>query len=181
QQLVEEGTDVETLEDFYPIAEIILADFGQLDYELVKIDDIYAELYDSTKIDIAFEHLTQEQKAFIRQFWQSFSASGHSAVQERFLRLWKRLPSLYTAFKERLKEHKQLTYPTLYRDLVEGNVANPTFIDKYKKVVFVGFNALNKAEIRLFKQWQEENRTLFYFDTDAYYLDDKLQEAGLFI
>src|SRR5690606_1405976 len=42
QQLVEEGTDVETLEDFYPIAEIILADFGQLDYELVKIDDIYA-------------------------------------------------------------------------------------------------------------------------------------------
>src|SRR5690606_30085632 len=33
----------------------------------------------------------------------------------------------------------------------------------------------------LFKRWQEEGCALFYFDTDAYYLDDQQQEAGLFL
>src|SRR5690606_25817504 len=31
--LAAEGSEPETLEEFYPIAEIILSDFGQLDYE----------------------------------------------------------------------------------------------------------------------------------------------------
>lgn len=179
--LAEEGAAEETLEEFYPIAEIILSDFGQLDYELVNIEHIYMELYDSTKIDLAFQHFTQEQQYFIKQFWQSFSISGHTGLQQRFLKLWRRLPTLYTRFKERLKKEKQLNYPTLYRNLVEGTVAKPTFANRYKRLLFVGFNALNNAEVHLFKKWQEELGALFYFDADAYYLDDKQQEAGLFI
>src|SRR5690606_14725536 len=31
------------------------------------------------------------------------------------------------------------------------------------------------------KHWQEQDFSLFYFDTDAYYLNDPLQEAGLFL
>lgn len=179
--LVAEGAEPETLEEFYPIAEIILSDFGQLDYELVDIDHIYMELYDTTKIDITFQHFTAEQQHFIRQFWQSFSIAGHSGLQQRFLKLWKRLPKLYRAFKQKLAQEKQLNYPTLYRSLVEGNVADPNFIQHYKKVLFVGFNALSKAEVHLLQKWQEEERALFYFDTDAYYMDDIQQEAGLFI
>ena len=179
--LAAEGSQPETLEEFYPIAEIILSDFGQLDYELVTIDHIYMELYDTTKIDIAFQHFTAEQQHFIRQFWQSFSVAEHKGLQQRFLKLWKRLPRLYQAFKQKLAQEKQLNYPTLYRHLVEGNVANPNFIQAYKKVLFVGFNAHSKAEVTLFLKWQEENRALFYFDTDAYYMDDTQQEAGLFL
>ncbi|WP_437920689.1 PD-(D/E)XK nuclease family protein [Sphingobacterium sp. LRF_L2] len=179
--LKEEGTEPETLEEFYPIAEIILSDFGQLDYELVDIEHIYMELYDTTKIDIAFQHFTQEQQQFIRQFWQSFSITGHSNLQQRFLKLWRRLPRLYSKFKQKLQEEKQLNYPTLYRNLVEGNVINPTFVERYQQILFVGFNALNKTEVHLFKKWQEEQNALFYFDADAYYLDDTQQEAGLFI
>lgn len=181
QLLLKEGAAAETLEEFYPIAEIILSDFGQLDYELVNIDEIFMELYDSTQIDIAFQHFTEEQQQFIRQFWQSFSSAGHSGMQQRFLRLWKRLPVLYRQFKEKLKQEKQLNYPTLYRNLVEGNVADASFVRRYKKILFVGFNALNKAEVHLFKKWQEEQGAIFYFDTDAYYLEDGQQEAGLFI
>ncbi|SMG40784.1 PD-(D/E)XK nuclease family protein [Sphingobacterium psychroaquaticum] len=179
--LVKEGAEPETLEEFYPIAEIILADFGQLDYELVDIDQIYMELYDTTKIDIAFQHLTEQQQVFIRQFWQSFSIGGHTGIQERFLKLWRRMPLLYRALKEKLKELGQRNYPTLYRNLAEGKAENGRFVERYKKLVFVGFNALSKAEARLFKQWQEEGRALFYFDADAYYMTDTQQEAGLFI
>ncbi|MDF2518857.1 MAG: hypothetical protein K0R59_4153 [Sphingobacterium sp.] len=179
--LAAEGKEPETLEEFYPIAEIVLSDFGQLDYDLVPIDQIYLELYDNTKIDIAFQHLTQEQQGFIRQFWQSFSIAGHSGVQERFLQLWKRLPILYTKFKETLKAGGQTNYPTIYRDLVEGRAAHQDFIASFQQVLFVGFNALNKAEAKLFRKWQEEGKALFYFDADAYYLEDNMQEAGLFI
>ncbi|MGE8290604.1 MAG: PD-(D/E)XK nuclease family protein, partial [Sphingobacterium sp.] len=176
-----EGKEPETLEEFYPIAEIILSDFGQLDYDLVPIDQIYMELYDNTKIDIAFQHLTQEQQGFIRQFWQSFSIAGHSGVQERFLQLWKRLPILYTRFKETLKAAGQTNYPTIYRDLVESKATLQDFTSSFKQILFVGFNALNRAEAKLFRQWQEEGKALFYFDADSYYLDDNMQEAGLFI
>lgn len=179
--LVAEGSEPETLEEFYPIAEIILSDFGQLDYELVDVDQLYMELYDTTKIDITFQHFTTEQQHFIRQFWQSFSVAGHSGLQQRFLKLWRRLPILYKAFKQKLVQEKQLHYPTLYRQLVEGSVAHPDFIQGYKKILFVGFNALSKAEVHLFQKWQEEERALFYFDTDAYYMNDVQQEAGLFI
>src|SRR5690606_6266077 len=173
--LAAEGKEAETLEEFYPIAEIILSDFGQLDYDLVPIQQIYMELYDNTKIDIAFQHLTPEQQGFIRQFWQAFSIAGHSGVQERFLQLWKRLPVLYDRFKERLKSLNQSNYPTICRELAEGRAAAQDFIASFQQVLFVGFNALNKAEAKLFKQWQEEGRALFYFDADAYYLEDNMQ------
>jgi len=179
--LEKEGKEPETLEEFYPIAEIILSDFGQLDYDLVPIDQIYMELFDTTEIDITFQHFTEEQQVFIKQFWKSFSMKGHTAVQQRFLALWKRLPILYKSFKEKLKTENQTNFPTLYRDLAEGRGENQGFINQFKKVIFVGFNALNKAEAGLFKQWQEEDKAIFYFDVDAHYLDDKIQEAGLFL
>lgn len=179
--LTKEGRDPETLEEFYPIAEIILSDFGQIDYDLVPVDQIYMELFDTTEIDLHFQHFTEEQQSFIKQFWKSFSMKGHTAVQQRFLALWKRLPKLYKAFQEKLKNEKQTNYPILYRELAEGKAENQDFIKEYKKVLFVGFNALNRAEAQLFKKWQEEGLALFYFDVDAHYLDDKIQEAGLFL
>ncbi|WP_313260401.1 PD-(D/E)XK nuclease family protein [Sphingobacterium sp.] len=179
--LTKEGRDPETLEEFYPIAEIILSDFGQIDYDLVPVDQIYMELSDSTEIDLHFQHFTEEQQSFIKQFWKSFSMKGHTVVQQRFLALWKRLPKLYKAFQEKLKNEKQTNYPILYRELAEGKAENQDFIKEHKKVLFVGFNALNRAEAQLFKKWQEEGLALFYFDADAHYLDDKIQEAGLFL
>lgn len=179
--LNEESTPQETLEEFYPVAETILADFAQLDYDLVEVDQIYAELYDTTRIDVEFQHFTKEQQAFIRQFWQSFSARGEQGVQQRFLRLWKRLPKLYRSFKDKLHHNRQTNPADTYRRLAEGNAEYPQFIRQFRKVLFVGFNALNKVEARLFRQWQDEGIALFYFDADSYYIDDDLQEAGLFI
>lgn len=179
--LAEEGHEPETLEEFYPIAEIILSDFGQIDYDLVPVEQIYMELFDTTEIDLAFQHFTAEQQDFIRLFWQSFSAKGHTAVQQRFLKLWKRLPKLYHALKAKLAAEGQINYPGLYRELAEGKAEKGDFLKPYKKILFVGFNALNRAEALLFKTWQEQGLALFYFDADGHYIDDKIQEAGLFI
>ena len=179
--LREEGLPEETPDAFYPLAEIILADFAQLDYDLVDPTEVYAELRDIALLQQRFPHLSTEQQRFMRQFWESFSVGKQTAIQQKFLKLWGRLPRLYRQFREALAEQGITTSAVTYRDLAEGHAANPHFIDRYKQVAFVGFNALSRCEIRLFTQWQEEGRTLFYFDGDRYYVADDLQEAGLFL
>ncbi len=179
--LRDDGLPEETPDEFYPLAETILADFAQLDYDLVDPGEVYAELRDIALLQQRFPHLSADQQRFMQQFWESFSVGKQTAIQQKFLQLWGRLPRLYKQFKEELARQGLTTQAITYRDLAEGRAANPQFIDGYKQVAFVGFNALSRCEIRLFSQWQDEDKALFYFDGDRYYLDDDLQEAGLFM
>ncbi|WP_262248744.1 PD-(D/E)XK nuclease family protein [Parapedobacter soli] len=179
--LREEGRPEETPDEFYPLAETILNDFEQLDYDLVAPGAVYAELRDIALLQQRFPHLSAEQQHFMRQFWESFSVGKQTAIQQKFLQLWGRMPTLYQRFKAALQEQKLTTTAGSYRNLAEGRADHPDFIAAYKRVAFVGFNALNRCEITLFTQWQEAGKALFYFDADNYYLDDDLQEAGLFL
>ncbi|MEC3881850.1 PD-(D/E)XK nuclease family protein [Parapedobacter sp. 10938] len=179
--LRDEGLPEETPDAFYSLAETILSDFAQLDYDLVDPGEVYAELRDIALLQQRFPHLSAEQQRFMRQFWESFSVGKQTAIQQKFLQLWGRLPRLYRQFKAELAQQGLTTSATTYRDLAEGHAANPQFIEAYKQVVFVGFNALSRCEIKLFTQWQEAGKALFYFDGDQYYTNDDLQEAGLFL
>src|SRR5690606_14016649 len=71
--LREEGRPEETPDEFYPLAEIILADFAQIDYDRVSADEVYTELRDIALLQQRFPHLSAEQQRFMRQFWESFS------------------------------------------------------------------------------------------------------------
>lgn len=179
--LREEGRPEETPDEFYPLAETILSDFAQLDYDLVAPEEVYAELRDIALLQQRFPHLSAEQQRFMRQFWESFSVGKQTAIQQKFLQLWGRLPRLYQRFRDELARQQLITTAGIYRDLVEGRAPNLRFIDRYKQVAFVGFNALSQCEVKLFTQWQEAGKALFYFDADSYYLEDDLQEAGLFL
>jgi hypothetical protein len=170
-----------TPDDFLPMAEIILRDFDQIDFDLVDPTAVYSYLKDLALIEQQFPLLTEDQQAFLTQFWSSFSMDKQVHIQEKFIELWSRLPRLYDLFHKKLKEQNLIGISTTYRNLAEGTAESAEFIDKYKMLVFVGFNALNRAEARIFKRWQQEEKTLFYFDADAYYMDDEIQEAGLFL
>ena len=179
--LKEEGKVGLTPDQFFPMAEIILNDFSQVDYELINSDQIFSALEDIAVIQNQFPHFTPEQQQFLKQFWTTFSAERQQEFQQKFIDLWKRMPRLYHQFHAALNQEKLTTIAHTYRQLALGLPPIPNFIEQYKKIVFVGFNALNKAEAILFKKWQTEGRALFYFDADSYYYDDEIQEAGLFI
>lgn len=181
QLLALEGKPAVAPDVFYPMAEIILGDFSQIDYDLADADQLFAELFDIARIQHQFSHFTEEQQQFLERFWASFSPGKHQEHQQKFIDLWKRLPLLYRAFHQHLAELGLSTTANMYRQFASGKSSDLKFYDQYKKVVFVGFNALNKAESELFKRLQGEGKALFYFDTDRYYLEDNLQEAGLFI
>jgi len=154
----------------------MLRDFGQVDTELVNAKELFSELEDIAVIQQQFSHLNEEQQAFLEQFWSSFSAGRQQAQQEQFIRMWRRMPLLYDAFHANLNKQGFTTMGRVYRQLAETR--NEI---SFTKLIFIGFNALSKAEATAFKRWQDEGKALFYFDADNYYMADPLQEAGFFL
>ena len=179
--LAVEGKPAESPEIFYPLSQTILSDFNQIDKELVNPDALFTHLKNLGELQLKFGDFTPEQEDFISGFWASFSPENQTAVQERFLELWKRMPTLYHHYHDKLRQKGLIAMSEIYRNLAEGNADNPSFIDSYQSVIFVGFNALSKCEQKLFKQWQDMGKALFYFDADSYFIDDTSQEAGTFI
>ncbi len=168
---------------FFPLAKIILSDFNQLDSDLVDAEKLYRDLEDISVINKEFDYLSQEQYEFLSQFWTSYSEGKHKKQQELFIKMWRRMPKLYKLFNAELKAQDYVTNGYAYRLLAEGDVNQQAFLNTFDKgkIVFVGFNALSSAEAKIFAQLQESGKALFYFDVDQYYLDDPLQEAGLFL
>ena len=169
-----------SIDRFFPIAETILSDFSQIDYELVDPEAIFHDVHDLAQIEKQFQFLTEEQVSFLETFWKSFSQYGQEQIREKFIQLWKIMPLLYTRFKDTLEKQGKTTTASMYRKAALAQ-NNDTQLEPFKQLIFVGFNALNKAEGILFKKWQDTGKALFYFDADQYYVQDKLQEAGLFI
>jgi len=179
--LIAEGKPTLSPDQFFPMANIILSDFAEVDYDMVKAGALFTQLEDIAQIQQQFSHFTEEQQQFLERFWSSFSADKQRTHQQKFLELWVRMPALYRNFHQALQKQGLITSAQTYRRLAEGKADDPNFISPYKKLIFIGFNALNKCEEKLFKQWQNDGCALFYFDTDDYYLQDDLQEAGVFL
>ncbi|MFA6277030.1 MAG: PD-(D/E)XK nuclease family protein [Pedobacter sp.] len=183
QLLIEEKLETISSHKFFPLAKIILSDFSQIDSDLVDAEKLYQDLEDISIINKEFDYLSPEQYEFLAQFWTSYSEGKHKKQQELFIKMWRRMPKLYHKFHEALKAQDYITNGQAYRLLAEGNINEQEFLKTFEKgkIVFVGFNALSSAEAKIFTQLQEAEKALFYFDADEYYLDDPLQEAGLFL
>lgn len=183
QLLAEERLDPISSHKFFPLAKIILSDFTQIDNDLVDAEKLYRDLEDISVINKDFDYLSPEQYEFLAQFWTSYSEGKHKKQQELFIKMWRRMPKLYHKFHAALKAQDYLTNGYVYRHLAEeiGQQENLPVDFEKGKIILVGFNALTRAEAKIFTQLQEADQALFYFDADEYYLNDPLQEAGLFL
>ena len=181
--LEEEGLAPMKSSQFFPLAKIMLSDFAQIDNDLVDADKLYQEMEDVAQINLEFDYLSKEQYDFLAQFWQSYSEGKHKKQQELFIKMWRRMPRLYELFHEALKTQNYITNGQVYRHLANIDLTTSDFINSFNrgKIIFVGFNALTRAEAKVFTHLQEADKALFYFDVDTYYLEDELQEAGLFL
>jgi hypothetical protein len=69
----------------------------------------------------------------------------------------------------------------IYRNVAEmiqkGNTPGLAF----PKYVFIGFNALNPCEKRLFSQLRNSGKASFYWDYDDHYLGKEMHEAGRYV
>ena len=179
--LKKEGKEVLEADVFYPLAEIIVSDFSQIDYYLTDPNKVFNLIGSIAELEQQFPNFEKEQLEFLESFWSSFSQERQSKVQQKFIEMWHRMPELYLNFHKRLADHHLISSAKMYRNLAEGKDCKAGFIDQFSHVVFVGFNALSRAEEVLFKSWQDQGKCSFYFDVDEHYFADPVQEAGHFI
>jgi hypothetical protein len=154
--------EAESFYDFSKWGQTVLQDFNEIDSYLVASEKLFSYLADIKEID----HWSVEP--------------GNSRLIEGYLQFWNTLQPLYTQFRSNLLAKKQGYQGLLYReacsrleDYLEGV--------KGKHHIFLGFNALNKAESTIIQTILGLGRAKIFWDADPYYLDDPTHDAGYFI
>jgi len=158
----------ETFDEFSKWGKILLHDFNEIDRYLVPTSGFFKHINEARALEV----------------W-NLGEREITDFQSQYLKFWKQLGALYTSFREHLISNKLAYQGLAYRIVAEKLQENPSqFIAKkikWEKVVFVGFNALNKAEEVLISELKKQQKCDILFDADEYYLNDKMQESGLFL
>ncbi len=169
----------EPFEQFYFWGSQLLQDLDVIDKYLVNATHLFTDLSQHKALSLSYDYLTEAQRAAIQSFWKNFE-QRLSTHQQGFLRLWKLLPQVYQHFKKRLQAqgigYQGLCYRAAYEALTQG-----TIHAQHDRLVFAGFNALTPVEEKVMQWYQANHPTAFYWDVDAYYMEDTRQEAGHYL
>ncbi len=171
----------ESFDSFYFYLEILLADFDDIDKNLVAPEDIFQNLAKIKNIENYFDYLTDEQIEIISRFWKTFIPANISEDQKDFLSLWESMYNIYTEFNDSLRK-KSLAYEGMaYREVINRISTNTLYNLNAEKYIIIGFNALNKCEKQLFRYLSSRGKAEFYWDYDEYYVNNTIHEAGYFL
>lgn len=171
----------ESFDEFYYHCETILSDFDDIDKYLVDARHLYTNLSELKALEDYSEYLTDDQVEVIRQFWEAFSSSKASEQKERFANLWELQGALYEKFNKRLDEAGLAYEGKAYRQAIDQLNAGQSIPFSDKQIAFVGFNALNRAEVFLFRKYQQLGNASFFWDYDQRSVEDRVYESGFFI
>ena len=171
----------ELFDDFYFWGEMLISDFDQVDKYLVNTRDLFTNVTELKEIDVRFGSLHEEERERLGNFWKTLSDKEKTPNQHEFIRLWEDLNGVYEKLKSSLLSEGLAYEGMLYREVVEQIIKNSPSLFDGKHFVFVGFNALNRCEEKLFDYLQSTGKASFYWDFDNYYLEDQTQEAGYFL
>ncbi|MGI9547077.1 MAG: PD-(D/E)XK nuclease family protein, partial [Flavobacteriaceae bacterium] len=148
--------------DFSRWARTLLSDFDEIDRYLIPHKKIFSYLSAITEVN----------------HW--YVQKERTPVMEDYIKFWNSLEPLYRSFSDLLieqgKGHQGLVYRTALQRL-------PEYLEttKGRKHIFLGFNALNKAESEIIQCILETGASEIYWDLDQYFLDESYHDAGYFI
>ncbi|MFW6103957.1 MAG: PD-(D/E)XK nuclease family protein, partial [Bacteroidota bacterium] len=168
----------EPFDEFYHWGEMLLRDFDDIDKYLVDPRDVFRNLDQLKSLEDHFSYLTEEQIATIRRFWDTLNVNRFSKEQNDFISIWEVLYNVYFQFNMLLDEQKQAYEGKIYRTVTDS-INSQRLQPAHDKYVFIGFNALTPVEHRLFDELKQQERAVFYWDYDHFYLNG--HEAGSFI
>ncbi len=170
----------ETFDDFFFWGEMLLNDFDDIDKYLVDADDLFQNIFSLKEIDAKFNYLTEEQLEVIKMFWMSFNPEKYSKGQEDFLVIWDKLGKIYNDFRAEL-EAEDMCYEGMAYKSIADKIRKGKLNIRSEKILFIGFNALNKCEEYLFTHLRNNSIAEFYWDYDTYYLNNTIHEAGFYM
>ena len=151
-----------TYDSFLTWGSTLLADFNEIDLNLVDHDALFEYMVASERI----------------KNWGK-SPQGSNLIEQN-IHFWKKLKPIYRRFTSSLLNNEKGSIGMSYRKAVENTAV---YIDNNsnKQFQFIGFNALNKAEEELFTQFLKKGIAKIWWDIDSYFLEDDIHEAGYFI
>jgi hypothetical protein len=171
----------ETFDEFVFWGEMLLNDFDDVDKYMVDAKMLFTNVTDLKEIESGFEHLSENQIAAIRSFWSTFNPRTESRNQQSFQSVWKILLPLYNEFKSTLAAENKGYEGMIFRDVVEklnkGELDNSL---PYRKLIFVGLNALSLAEEKLLVYFKNKGLADFYWDYASIHVNDPDNKASLF-
>jgi len=171
----------EPLDEFFFWGEILLADFDDIDKYMLNADDLFRNISDLKELENQFDYLTEEQKRAIDEFWGNLDKVPHSFNKDKFISIWIKLAEIYHRFRDVLKANNLAYSGMIYREVVEEIHENTLQGLNAKKYIFIGFNALNVCEKTIFRKLENQQRAMFFWDYDDFYLRDNENEAGRFL
>lgn len=178
---IEASKKTESFDDFLYWGDMLLNDFDDIDKYMVDAKKLFSNVTDLKNLDNNFSFLSEEQIQAIRMFWSSFHPKQNSPNQQHFLELWEILYTLYSKLKQSLSKEGYGYDGMIFREVVEeieqeGIPNNFPF----KKVIFVGLNALSISEERLLLALQKTGKADFYWDYMSEYVHDPDNKASFF-
>ena len=162
-----EGADAQPFEEFMTWGQQLLNDFNEVDGQLVDAPQLFRFVNETRALEL----------------WNP-SNEGLSNVQEQYLQFWEALGRYYLSLRKNL-EAQNLGWAGLAArkavEQLEKQAPNTPFELEgrtWKKLIFVGHYALNKAQERILKILLVQGKAEVFWDTDAYYTNNPAQEAG---
>lgn len=136
----------------------LLQDFNEIDRYLVDAKQIFSYLSAIKELD----------------YWEA------TPLMKDYISFWNNLEPLYLHFTQTLLEQQLAHQGLLYKKACE---VLPTYLEQQqqKTFIFIGFNALNKAEEQIIQHILQHHSSEIYWDLDPYFLNDPVHDAGLFI
>lgn len=152
---------IETFDTFSKWGQMLLQDFNEIDRYLIPSDTIF-EYLKAIK-DINHWSLADEQTEYIKNY----------------IAFWHRLKTYYNDLKSELISKKKGYQGLVYREAVDA-LEHYIESNKTKKHIFIGFNALNKAEEIIIQELLQQDLALIYWDIDETFINNPIHDAGLF-
>lgn len=152
-------------DDFYTFskwASTLLQDFNEIDRYLVDSKELFSNLADIQEIS----HWSPDFEK--------------TKMMEDYLEFWNTLQPLYNHFNKSLLEQGLGHQGLIYRNAFE-NLKNYKVVSSNKNHIFIGFNALNKAEAHIIQGLLSNDNNEVYWDIDKYFLEDPIHDAGFFL
>ncbi|MGB3145799.1 MAG: PD-(D/E)XK nuclease family protein [Maribacter sp.] len=151
----------ESFDAFLKWGQTLLQDFNEIDRHLVDASQLYQNI------------------AAIQEVNHWSLSPDKTEMIENYLHFWKHLESIYEEFNSNLKKKRLGHQGLIYKSAVQNL---NSYIQKEKKShLFIGFNALNTAEIQIIQTVLKEPNSSIYWDIDTYFLEDQIHDASHFI
>lgn len=152
----------EPFESFASWASILIDDFNEIDRNLIDHRQIFNYLNEIKEIE--HWHLNGQKTTLIKNY----------------LSFWNTLPLLYENFSQQIKQKGFAHQGLVYREAAE-TIEHYIQSKNNKTHIFIGFNALNKAEETIIQEMLENSNTQAFWDAESFFIDKPYHSASLFL